>query len=114
MNLVKEPGSALESHRPNGFYCRVSPAGARWAARGRAQWSRQVWRLQANQNAVPFKETVSSEPGHQLANSEMREVSFPASAQYGCSKHWVWGSGGVTQSYWVAKGWNRLGQARGC
>lgn len=21
MNLVKEPGSALESHRPNGFYC---------------------------------------------------------------------------------------------
>lgn len=75
MNLVKEPGSALESHRPNGFYCRVSPAEARWVARGRGQWSHQVWGLPANQNAVPFKETVSSEPGHQLANSEMRHVT---------------------------------------
>lgn len=41
-------------------------------------------------------------------------MSLPASAQHGCSKHWVWGSRGVTQSYWVAKGWNHLGQARGC
>lgn len=42
-----------------------------------------------------------------MANSEMRAVSLPASARYGCSKHWVWGSGGVAQSYWMG----RLGPA---
>lgn len=43
-------------------------------------------------DAVPFKESVSSEPGHPLANFEMRDVSPPASAQYGGSKHWIWSS----------------------
>lgn len=40
----------------------------------------------------PLRNSVSSEPGHQLANSEMRDVSPPASAQYGGSKHWIWSS----------------------